>query len=290
MASFINLRKVLHTRNSSEDKKVFSMHRREYTVKDHYESSLISNKSDIINLIDPKKLELPLPEFKQYVIDIMKEYKTKKFKDSDDELLDDDSAIMDPPYQKNNNFKTEKYLIEKELHKNNKSILNGSTDMSILKVNVKKQIFQNPYESLDTINENAKICNSIVGRYVERQQHLFNKAYDRLIRYSKNKVKMPKVKITSVIRPIDIIRQDIKEEKKQDGDKVKLYDLSNPFIVEKQCPKLFCSYTYSNKNFPEGREQFAFVFNAEDIILYSGLSSNKNNYVWSLNPGIFILI
>jgi hypothetical protein len=103
-----------------------------------------------------------------------------------------------------------------------------------------------------------------------------------------NKIKMPRIKVTSIIKPIDIIRQDVKKEKKKtEVGKVKLYDLSNTFIVEKEMPKLFCSYTYTNKNFPEGREQFAFVFNAEYIILYSGLSSSMNNYVWTLNPGIF---
>jgi hypothetical protein len=287
MASFLRKYSEHYRNHSNEDKKInFYIPPRDHLLKDNYESTLISNTSDIINLIEPNKLELPIQEFIEYVKDLMKEYKTKKIQ-TDEDYTDHEEEIPMTPYRKNNKHKTQKYKINKFLE-HNRSILNGSSDLSLLKVNIKKQMFKNPYESLDIINENAKIYTNISSHYIERQQHYYNRAYEKVHRYIKNKIKMPKVKVTNIIRPIDLIRQDVKEEKKtSEVGKVKLYDLSNPFIVEKQCPKLFCSYTYTTKNFPEGREQFAFIFNGEDIVLYSGLSSSRNNLVWTLNAGKF---
>lgn len=284
MNSFLNLRKYNHTRNNSHDDKKIKFYTplKDFTIKDHYDMSLMSNKTEILNLINAKKEELPMNQFKEFIKDILKEYKIKKIKDSDSDL-DEQEEIYDYQIKRNNRFKNQKLLIEKQLEKNSR-LLNGSSDMSLLKINVKKQLFKNPYESLDVIKENEKIYTDICHRYKERQKQFYENAQSKVAKIT---VKLPNIKVRNLIKPIDIIRHEIKEDKKTDTGQVKLYDLSNPFIVEKQLPKLFCSYMYSNKNFPEGREQFAFVFNSEDIVLYSGLSSTKNNYVWTMNPGKF---
>jgi len=48
--------------------------------------------------------------------------------------------------------------------------------------------------------------------------------------------------------------------------------------------ELYASYKTGLKNFPEGREQFAFDYNISDIILFGGIVTNKNNNVWVLDP------
>ena len=154
------------------------------------------------------------------------------------------------------------------------------------------------------IKENAKLLNDINYNVISRQKHFYEKAYEKINKHKKNFNKMPKIKISNIIKPfIDLLipeARKLEDEKKEEETniynnntnnlKIKLYDLSNPFLVEKEEPRLFSSYIYANKNFPEGREQFAFVFNTQDIILYSGLTSSRNNFVWSLNPGNFLII
>jgi len=49
--------------------------------------------------------------------------------------------------------------------------------------------------------------------------------------------------------------------------------------------KLQAYYLFPKFNFPECREQFAFKFDYSDIILFGGLSSNKNVSVWTLDLG-----
>jgi len=48
--------------------------------------------------------------------------------------------------------------------------------------------------------------------------------------------------------------------------------------------ELYAFYKYSTKNFPEGREQFAFDFSFGDLVLFGGIVTNKNNHVWTLDP------
>jgi len=48
--------------------------------------------------------------------------------------------------------------------------------------------------------------------------------------------------------------------------------------------EMYGYYVYSNKLFPEGREQFSFNYDNIDAILYGGLITNKSNKVWKLDP------
>ncbi len=47
---------------------------------------------------------------------------------------------------------------------------------------------------------------------------------------------------------------------------------------------MFGYYVYSQKLFPEGREQFSFSYDNSDAIVYGGLITNKSNKVWKLDP------
>jgi hypothetical protein len=49
--------------------------------------------------------------------------------------------------------------------------------------------------------------------------------------------------------------------------------------------ELYAEYKYSNKIFPEGRENFSFGYNSVDVVLFGGLLMNKNNNnLWTFNP------
>lgn len=47
---------------------------------------------------------------------------------------------------------------------------------------------------------------------------------------------------------------------------------------------MYAYYVYSNKLFPEGREQFSFCYDNFDAIIYGGLVTNKSNKIWKLDP------
>ncbi len=49
--------------------------------------------------------------------------------------------------------------------------------------------------------------------------------------------------------------------------------------------KLYGCYLFPKNNYPECREQFALKYDYSDILLFGGLSSNKNVNIWSLNVG-----
>lgn len=48
--------------------------------------------------------------------------------------------------------------------------------------------------------------------------------------------------------------------------------------------EMYGYYVYSQKLFPEGREQFSFSYDNIDAIVYGGLITNKSNKVWKLDP------
>lgn len=76
-------------------------------------------------------------------------------------------------------------------------------------------------------------------------------------------------------------RENRKEKKKKNEIKFKNK------IIRPDEMELYAYYKYSTKNFPEGREQFAFDYNLSEIVLFGGIVTNKNNHVWTLDPSNF---
>ena len=76
-----------------------------------------------------------------------------------------------------------------------------------------------------------------------------------------------------------------KEKLKQKKSKNKKNDLLAKIRITKLDDwELYGTYKYSLKNFPEGREQFSLRYNSIDAVLFGGMVSNKNNYLWTLDP------
>ena len=81
-----------------------------------------------------------------------------------------------------------------------------------------------------------------------------------------------------------------KEKEKQKQKKLKQNRQIEDAKVKKRSQKnddyeLYAEYKYSNKIFPEGREQFTFKYNLVDVVMFGGLIMNKNNNnLWTFDP------
>jgi len=78
--------------------------------------------------------------------------------------------------------------------------------------------------------------------------------------------------------------KDKDKDKRKNKKKKEEIKLKNKIIRPDEM-ELYAFYKYSTKNFPEGREQFAFDYNLSDLVLFGGIVTNKNNNVWTLDPG-----
>jgi hypothetical protein len=272
--------------------------------KDNFDNTLISNRSEIYELIHNKKQELPLEEFKRYTNDLLLNYKFKKHRDDDHDESETDMVLLEDMERRKHMYRLkksplgkEKKTIKKKLDENSRlHVTTGLSDMSILKVKVQKPTFKDPYESLETIKENQKIYQEINSSLQDRKQFFSDRNMGRVMEIKDHKIRMPKIKITNIMKVnYDLLKQELEEEeakKKQQESmtkkiNVELYDLSNPACTDKELPRIHCSYIYSKKNFPEGREQFSMSYNNVDFVLYGGLSINRNANVWTLNTGMY---
>jgi hypothetical protein len=273
----------------------------------HYDNSLISRRSEIFELIHNKKQELPLEEFKKYTNDLLLNYKYKKPQSDDFDDSETDLVILEEIEEKKNMFKLkrsslgkEKKTIKQKLQENSRlHVVSGMSDYSLLKIKIQKPTFKDPYESLETIKENEKIYHEINSSLKDRKQFFSDRNMEKIMEIKDHKIRMPKIKATPIVKVnYDLLKQELEEEeakKKQQETttrkiNVELYDLSDPACTDKELPRIHCSYIYSKKNFPEGREQFSMCFNNVDFVLYGGLSINRNANVWTLNTGMLYLI
>jgi len=130
-------------------------------------------------------------------------------------------------------------------------------------------------KNIETIGYNKKgasVLNETVKEDPDKEndedeaENLFGKDRDDFLEKKKQKEKQ---------KQKDLQLKKVKEEFKLKNRIMKIGDES----------ELYANYKYSSKNFPEGREQFAFRYNLVDIVLFGGLIMNKtNNYIWSLEP------
>lgn len=169
----------------------------------------------------------------------------------------------------------------------------GTTEDSVMKVSIMNPEYKNPFESFKSLKKNKKIFEEVSGSFLQRQEQVYNDAIDKFNKETmKFKVKMPKIKVTTVMpKMIYDFHKNKKETERKSAkrEKNKISSVNEALMIQGQIisdndPTLFAFYKYSHKNFPEGREQFAFHSNVNNIILWGGIASNKNVDVWSLNP------
>ena len=142
--------------------------------------------------------------------------------------------------------------------------------------------YNNPNESLTTINNNNDIFNEINKDCLARQRILFEKNIQALEKINKkSNIKMPKIKIfnsSSKMRADIPVINLINENYKNEEDSFpKLSRIDEEL-------ELFSFFIYPSKNFPEGKEQFSLCSKGKYLYLSGGLSTNmKQLPIWLLN-------
>ena len=169
-----------------------------------------------------------------------------------------------------------------KIFNNNEKIRNNNNNIKILirknKLNSRLNL-KNPNFSFKILTKNQIIFDNINKSYIKRRNESLEKTLKNLEQtHMKFKIKMPKIKISSLL-------------KKNESQKyLKNYDLVKEFNKEFKNnlyldEKVFISYyKHSNINYPEGREQFSLnFFNENEIILFGGISSTKSDFIWKFN-------
>jgi hypothetical protein len=266
--------------------------------------SMTSNASDLIKMLNnqPSTTIVPFDDYVSIINDTMARYQTDRNMTTLTKEIEEEDDL--------GNISLEEELKIRKVFTHNSSMLSqyrGTTEESILKVNIFDPEYKDPFESLRIIRKNKRIHDKVNHNFLARQRQFYDEAIEKYKSYSmKYKVKMPKIKITPILpkaKFIEIdnnphINEEISLDKETSKDlkrgSIKLKplreknQLSLPLIPKEDNDlKLFSYYRYSNKNFPEGREQFVFSYDLTDIVLIGGMGSNvRNNNVWTLNPGI----
>ena len=176
--------------------------------------------------------------------------------------------------------------------KDNNQSLYSRTFMT---VSIKNNFYDNPLHSYNILKKNDSIAHDIVKKNIFRQKLVFK---DQMNKIKLNKVffkkKMPNMKISTLMPnlkkeyvffslknpPVEInsSNNNAKENPSQDNNsppeqKKEQHNPSKIFKSENGInpyTKLVCFYRYSNKNFPESREQFSLLLNENKLYLIGG--------------------
>ena len=167
---------------------------------------------------------------------------------------------------------------------------------TFMTVSVKNNFYDNPIHSYNILQKNDSIAHDIVKKNVFRQKLVYK---DQMNKIKLNKVfykkKMPFMKVSTLMPnlkkeyvffslknpPVEINAANNKdnnnpsqnnnttslEQRKAEHKVSKIFKSENginPYT------KLICLYRYSNKNFPESREQFSLILNENRLYLIGG--------------------
>ena len=206
--------------------------------------------------------------------------------------------INEKPFLKTMKPRNPIYHLKKDPNNNN----DNNENITFMTVSVKNNYYENPLHSLNILKKNYNIAHDIVKKNIFRQKSVFN---DTIKKIKLNKIfykkKMPFMNISTLMPNLkkDYVFLSLKNnsnndnmEKNNDNNnnntknaesennnnnkskkikstrnyKTSSDKFSNPYT------KLICLYRYSNKNFPESREQFALLINENTLYLIGGKS------------------
>ena len=167
-------------------------------------------------------------------------------------------------------------------------------------VSIKNNFYDNPSHSYNILKKNFAIAHDIVNQNIIRQKSVYKATMNKI---KLNKVffkkKMPHMKISTIMPnlkkeyvffslknpPVEINpinnnndnnangipgqNNNIQEQKKINNSRryAKNFKSDSSFNIYS---KLICLYRYSNKNFPESREQFSLTLNENNLYLIGG--------------------
>ena len=179
---------------------------------------------------------------------------------------------------------------------------NSLYNRTFMTVSVKNNFYENPFHSFNILKKNDKIAHDIIKKNIFRQEAVFKQAMNQI---KLNKVfyrkKMPFMKISTIMPslkkeyaflslkapPVEINsnnNNNANNNTNNTTDKRKINNDINNDLINKSSKnsengkyanpytKLICLYQYSNKNFPESREQFSLLCNENYLYLVGGKS------------------
>ena len=179
--------------------------------------------------------------------------------------------------------KDDKKLIKKIYHLNSLYSNRGLptlNEQSRLKVVIPEQEYPNPFQSLGVIKANRHLYDEISKDFLYRQSDLFNQKIIDIQKYKSKfgSIKIQQTQVSASNNKYDIPVIDLTEKKDKQSFGI------NHILPQNGILKLFTYYKYSNKNFPEGREQFSLFSKGNEIIISGGITINmKTLTIWSLN-------
>ena len=187
-------------------------------------------------------------------------------------------------FKKHEKEEFEKLRTRNLFYVNSRRNIQDKDDKKMTKVSVPKNnsIYENPLQSFSILKTNSKIQHEIIKSNLNRQKSLYNYSIDKIKLKNLKDELMPSIKITTIFKKNpkeeELLFMNAKKKKKNNNDeddkisgpkKIKSFKIlplnSNPYT------KLLCSYKYSNKNFPESREQFSLLINENTLYLIGGL-------------------
>jgi hypothetical protein len=198
----------------------------------------------------------------------------------------------------------EESMIKSVLKRNNSSLHIEKSEESTLKISINNERdYKNPYDSFRMLKKNKKIYEDVTKSFLERQENIYLHAIDQFNKETMQyRVRIPNVKVTGLMKVtkeetqrIPIIKEEEQEltssrqtesdEKKKIKRNSTVHDIQVVSdALNDKANRLYCYYKYTCKIFPEGREQFALSSDMGKIVLWGGITSNKNSDVWLLNP------
>ena len=243
--------------------------------KNHYNLNLkiVNNNSSELDIFNKNKLfpknikTLTIEEYDKLQNNSLNKYKSNGIEDNAEQIKLENK---DKNNIKRNNTQTNEVI---------RKLTSIKSDSKIL-IKSQKLNYENPKQSLKIINSNNSIFNSISKDSLLRQQIIYDNSVKIFENFAmKFKTKMPKIKMSSInSKMADYIPMIHLMENEKKPEHVL------PPIPSDGDLRLFSYFKYPEKNFPEGREQFAICIKGRHILLSGGISTNmKEMNFWSLN-------
>ena len=149
----------------------------------------------------------------------------------------------------------------------------------------KDNYYMSPIHSLSVLKINYQVHSNILKSNLKRQKFIYDKSIEE---FKKNRKKLLnrvlKLKITE-LNPLNNNLFDLKtKNERPTNENIALANKPSKNLPIYLYTRLFASFKYSCKNYPESREQFSFISLDENIYLIGGLCCiNETDEIWIYN-------
>ena len=290
--SFYNNDNLINNKSKKFSQKLYNFITRQNGMNTiNLNNSINSNSLSNFFLIKPKNFKKKMFNIKKESNNIMENYKYSfdyDYYNINNKNKDDISYLFKDDKNKNQ-YLTERNDIKKFITKRNKSYNdlffknNKSLDnKNKITFNLYDENFKNSIQSYNIIMKNKMIYEDMNINYRNFLYENFNNSLNNLNPIIKQneilkikKISIPKIQINNIF--------SLENSK----NKKNLFENNNNFInnnINTIKLKIFLKKN-NNLEFPESRQQFSLINSEDDkIFLIGGLTINKSNTIWELNP------